>query len=97
MSRVQSLTIGPDDGDQRLNRWFRRQFPHVGQDRIEKMCRKDKIRLDGGRVKPATRVAVGQVVRVCASVRLHCEWRTNRGVGRTFLRPQGRSQMRRWH
>ena len=64
MSRVQSLTIGPDDGDQRLDRWFRRQFPHVGQGRIERMCRKGEIRLDGGRVKPATRVAVGQVVRV---------------------------------
>ncbi len=28
------------------------------------MCRKGEIRVDGGRVKPATRVATGQVVRV---------------------------------
>ena len=64
MSGVQTLTVGPEDGDQRLDRWFRRQFPHVPQGRIEKMCRKGEIRVDGGRVKPATRVASGQSVRI---------------------------------
>ncbi|WP_299969109.1 RluA family pseudouridine synthase [uncultured Roseobacter sp.] len=64
MSSVQTLTIGPDDGDQRLDRWFRRQFPHVQQGRIEKMCRKGEIRVDGGRVKPATRLQSGQAVRI---------------------------------
>ncbi len=34
------------------------------QIRIEKMCRKGEIRVDGGRVKPATRVEVGQSVRI---------------------------------
>jgi len=64
MSGVQQVEIAADEGDQRLDRWFRRRFPHVPQGRIEKMCRKGEIRIDGGRVKPATRVAVGQVVRV---------------------------------
>lgn len=64
MSGVQHLTIEQDEGDQRLDRWFRRRFPHVPQGRIEKMCRKGEIRVDGGRVKTATRVAVGQTVRV---------------------------------
>lgn len=64
MSRVQTLTIGSDDGDQRLDRWFRRQFPQISQGRIEKMCRKGEIRVDGGRVKPATRLEAGQQVRV---------------------------------
>ncbi|MCG6884076.1 MAG: RluA family pseudouridine synthase [Silicimonas sp.] len=64
MSGVQQIEIGADEGDQRLDRWFRRRFPHVQQGRIEKMCRKGEIRLDGGRVKPATRVEVGQTVRV---------------------------------
>jgi 23S rRNA pseudouridine955/2504/2580 synthase len=61
---VQTLTVGADEGDQRLDRWLRRRFPHVPQGRIEKMCRKGEIRVDGGRVKPATRVATGQSVRV---------------------------------
>lgn len=64
MSGVEHLTIGGDEPEQRLDRWFRKRFPHVSQGRIEKMCRKGEIRVDGGRVKAATRVAPGQVVRV---------------------------------
>ncbi|MBT8416982.1 MAG: RluA family pseudouridine synthase [Silicimonas sp.] len=64
MTGVQTLTIGADEADQRLDRWFRRHFPHVPQGRIEKMCRKGEIRVDGGRVKPATRVEAGQSVRI---------------------------------
>jgi len=56
--------VGPDESDQRLDRWFRRHFPHVSQGRIEKMCRKGDIRVDGGRVKPATRIVPGQEVRI---------------------------------
>ena len=64
MSGVQTLEVAPGDGDQRLDRWFRRQFPQISQGRIEKMCRKGEIRVDGGRVKPATRVEAGQKVRI---------------------------------
>ena len=64
MSGVQTLTVEPGEGAQRLDRWFRCRFPHVGQGRIEKMCRKGEIRVDGGRVKPATRLEEGQQVRV---------------------------------
>ncbi len=64
MSRVQTLTVAPGEGDQRLDRWFRRRFAHVSQGRIEKMCRKGEIRVDGGRVKPATRLEEGQSVRI---------------------------------
>ncbi len=64
MSGVQIITVAEGDGDQRIDRWLRRQFPHVSQGRIEKMCRKGELRLDGGRVKASTRVAVGQDVRV---------------------------------
>ena len=64
MSAVQTLKVGPDEGDQRLDRWFRRHFPHVAQGRIEKMCRKGEIRVDGARAKASTRVVAGQTVRV---------------------------------
>ena len=64
MSGVQMITVGEGDGDQRLDRWFRRMFPHVGQGRIEKMCRKGELRVDGARAKPATRLEVGQQVRI---------------------------------
>lgn len=64
MSRVQTITVSEDDADQRLDRWFRRAFPHVGQVQLEKLCRKGEIRVDGGRVKPATRLEAGQNVRI---------------------------------
>lgn len=64
MSRVQTRVVKEDDADQRLDRWFRQHFPHIPQGRIEKMCRKGEIRVDGGRVKGATRLAAGQEVRI---------------------------------
>lgn len=64
MSGVQTLTVAEGDGDQRLDRWMRRQFPHLSQGRIEKLCRKGEIRVDGGRVKSSTRVQVGETVRI---------------------------------
>ncbi len=64
MSGVQTIAVADGEADQRLDRWFRRRFPHVAQGRIEKMCRKGEIRVDGGRVKPAARLAAGQQVRI---------------------------------
>jgi 23S rRNA pseudouridine955/2504/2580 synthase len=64
MSGVQTQTVSADDAGQRLDRWLRRLFPHVGQGRIEKMCRKGELRVDGGRVKAATRLEEGQSVRI---------------------------------
>ena len=64
MSRVQNIIVEEADADQRLDRWLRRKFPHVAQGRIEKMCRKGDLRIDGGRVKPSTRVLEGQNIRI---------------------------------
>ena len=64
MSGVQTLTVAPGDGEQRLDRWLKRQFPHLAQGRIEKMCRKGELRVDGGRVKSSHRLEVGAAVRI---------------------------------
>jgi len=64
MSRVQTIPVSPDDSDQRLDRWLRRIFPHLTQGMVEKMCRKGELRVDGGRVKAATRLEAGQQVRI---------------------------------
>lgn len=64
MSGVQTLTVATDDGEQRLDRWLKRQFPQITQGLIEKACRKGDIRVDGGRVKASTRVLPGQSVRI---------------------------------
>ena len=64
MSGVQTKIVAEDEGDQRLDRWMRKHFPLLTQGRIEKMCRKGELRVDGGRVKTATRLEAGQKVRI---------------------------------
>jgi 23S rRNA pseudouridine955/2504/2580 synthase len=61
---VRHVRVTPEDADQRLDRWVRRLFPHVSQGRLERMCRKGEIRLDGARVKPSARLEAGQTVRL---------------------------------
>ncbi len=64
MPGVTHLTVGEDEAEQRLDRFLRRHYPQLGQIRIEKMCRKGELRVDGARAKPATRLEPGQKVRV---------------------------------
>jgi 23S rRNA pseudouridine955/2504/2580 synthase len=64
MPGVQQITIGTKEAELRLDRWLRRRYPQVGQGRVERMCRKGEIRVDGGRVRPATRLEPGQTVRL---------------------------------
>lgn len=64
MSGVQHIEVKADADGSRLDRWLRKQFPHIGQGRIEKMCRKGDLRINGGRVKASARITEGQTVRV---------------------------------
>jgi len=64
MSGVQTVTVADGEGDQRVDRWLKRKFPQLSQGRIEKMCRKGDLRVDGGRVKANSRVEDGQSVRI---------------------------------
>lgn len=64
MRAAQVIAVAAGEGDQRLDRWLRKRFPHLTQGAIEKMCRKGELRVDGGRVTAATRVAEGQNVRI---------------------------------
>mgnify|MGYP001764848394 CR=1 FL=1 len=58
------LTVTEDEGEQRLDRWFKRRFPQLTQGAIEKMCRTGQVRVDGGRAKAADRIVPGMQVRV---------------------------------
>lgn len=58
------VTVAEDEGEQRLDRWFKRRFPQVTQGAVEKMCRTGQVRVDGGRVKASDRVLPGQSIRV---------------------------------
>ena len=65
MSReVQTLYVAEDEHDIRLDRWFKRRWPHLTHIQVEKMCRKGEIRIDGSRTKPQDRLTAGAAVRV---------------------------------
>ncbi|MHA6289446.1 RluA family pseudouridine synthase [Maricaulis sp. CAU 1757] len=64
MSGVQTITVEASEDGSRVDRWFKRRFPHVSQGMVQKLCRKGQVRVDGGRVKADSRVSEGQQVRV---------------------------------
>jgi 23S rRNA pseudouridine955/2504/2580 synthase len=64
MTGVQTIEVAEADGELRLDRWFRRHFPGLNHSQLEKLLRTGQVRVDGGRVKAAHRLAPGMVVRV---------------------------------
>lgn len=64
MTGVENIEIAPEEGEVRLDRWFRRHFPHLTQGQIGKLIRTGQVRVDGARAKESDRVRPGQVVRV---------------------------------
>ncbi len=64
LNEVRHVVVAPDLANQRVDRWLRRLHPRLHQGVIERMCRKGELRVDGCRVKPSTRVAAGQSVRI---------------------------------
>ena len=64
MAEVRTLTVGAGEDGVRLDRWFRRRWPHLSQGQIAKLARSGQIRVDGARAKPETRLGAGAQVRV---------------------------------
>ncbi len=64
MSVARTVDVIPGDDGIRLDRWFKRHFPHVTQARLQKWLRTGQVRVDGGRVKAGHRLVAGQTVRV---------------------------------
>ena len=64
MSGVQKLEIEEGDAGSRLDRWFKRQFPHIPHGRVEKLLRTGQLRVDGKRAKGNVRIEAGQSIRI---------------------------------
>jgi 23S rRNA pseudouridine955/2504/2580 synthase len=64
VSEVQSIAVGPDEGELRVDRWFKRHFPGLAHGRLEKLLRTGQVRVDGRRARAGDRLAAGQIVRV---------------------------------
>lgn len=64
MAEVRTLTVDAAEDGVRLDRWFRRRWPHLSNIQIQKLARSGQIRVDGARAKAETRLAAGAQVRV---------------------------------
>lgn len=61
---VKTLYVAEAEDGVRLDRWFRRRWPHLSHIQVQKMARSGQIRVDGARVKPEARLTAGAAVRV---------------------------------
>ena len=62
--QVRTLFVGAGEDGVRLDRWFKRRWPHLNHIQIQKMLRSGQIRVDGSRAKADTRLTAGMQVRV---------------------------------
>ena len=61
---VKTLYVAEAEDGIRLDRWFKRRWPHLSHVQVQKMARSGQIRVDGSRVKPEDRLTAGAAVRV---------------------------------
>ena len=64
MREVRTLVVDAGEDGVRLDRWFKRRWPHLNHVHLQKLTRSGQIRIDGARAKPETRLTVGAQVRV---------------------------------
>jgi 23S rRNA pseudouridine955/2504/2580 synthase len=64
MREVKTLFVGPGEEGVRLDRFFKRRWPHLNHIQLQKLLRSGQIRVDGARAKADTRLAAGSQVRV---------------------------------
>jgi 23S rRNA pseudouridine955/2504/2580 synthase len=64
MSGVETRTVGAEEAEVRLDRWFRRHFPEVGHGRLQKLLRTGQVRIDGRRAQASARLSPGQTIRI---------------------------------
>ena len=61
---VLTIYVAEAEDGIRLDRWFRRRWPHLSNIQVQKMARSGQIRVDGARIKPEGRLTAGAAVRV---------------------------------
>ncbi len=61
---VLTLTVEAAEEGVRLDRWFKRRWPHLNHIAINRLVRTGQVRVDGGRAKVDTRLSAGVQVRV---------------------------------
>lgn len=64
MAGVKIVKIKQEDDGVRLNRWFLKYYPGLSLGRLNKLLRTKQIKVNGGRVEAATKLEVGQEIRL---------------------------------
>lgn len=64
MREVRTLYVDAGEDGVRLDRWFKRRWPHLSHIQINKLARSGQIRVDGARAKADTRLSAGSQIRV---------------------------------
>ena len=64
MAGVEQIKVEDGEAGMRLDRWFKTHFPGLGFGHLQKLLRSGQVRVDGGRVKPSSRLETGQTIRI---------------------------------
>ena len=64
MKEVVLKTVTRGDGEQRVDRWFKRHYPDLSHVQLQKLLRTGQVRVDGKRVEASDRVTIGQQIRI---------------------------------
>lgn len=63
-SRVRHLPVGQEYAGQRLDNFLLRELKGVSRSLVYRIVRRGEVRINGGRAKPAQRLAAGDTIRV---------------------------------
>ena len=61
---VRTLYVDAGEDGVRLDRWFKRRWPHLNHIQLNKLFRSGQVRVDGSRAKADTKLAAGSQIRV---------------------------------
>ncbi len=61
---MQTVTVAPDEGGMRVDRFLEARFPGLSFSHIQRIIRKGELRVNGKRARPKDRLAAGEVVRI---------------------------------
>lgn len=64
MTEARTFTVGEDDDDIRLDRWFKRHMPEVSFNLVSRWARTGQLRLAGKRASPGDRIHAGEEIRI---------------------------------
>ncbi|MDB5441000.1 MAG: pseudouridine synthase, RluA family, partial [Caulobacteraceae bacterium] len=64
MREVRTLTVEAAEEGVRLDRWFKRRWPHLNHIQLNKLFRSGQVRVDGARAKGDLKLVTGASVRV---------------------------------